>query len=305
MFSISVGAQIDPTKPASPVKSVIDAAKDLRQDARQKIQETRQNVRQEAKDLKQSVREEAKDLRQNIREEAKEVRQNTLVDIKQNREAAKSAFEAKREEAKNLIEQRREEMKNKLEAKREEAKTRIEAEKEALKGRLAKIKDEKKKQTVEKIANQINELNKKRLNHFSAVLGKLEGTLEKISGRTDKAEANGLNVGAIKTMINEATNAISESRTAIQNQAGKTYSISIGNENALKADVGKARQALHADLAIVEKSVKNSREAIKKVIVALAQIPKINELEVNAQAPATSETQSPSSQEETATQPVQ
>ena len=242
--------------------------KGIRQDARQQIQETRQNVKGEAKELRKNVREE----------------------IKNDRGAIRKEFEAKRMEAKNLIESKREEFKNKIEAKRGETKSKIEAKRGELKERLIKIKDERKKQVVEKVYNQVNELNKRRLDHFSAVLEKLEKVLDKISNRTATAEANGRDISAVKTAITEATNAIALSRTAIQNQAGKVYSIVINTSTIsaststesvlLRADVGKIRQALHSDLTGVQKTVKTAQEAVRKVATTLAQIPKVDELEV-------------------------
>ena len=114
--------------------------------------------------------------------------------------------------------------------------------------------------------------------------------LDKISNRTAKAEANGRDISAVKTAITEATNAIALSRTAIQNQAGKVYSIVINTSTIsaststesvlLRADVGKIRQALHSDLTGVQKTVKTAQEAVRKVATTLAQIPKVDELEV-------------------------
>ncbi|OGG43139.1 hypothetical protein A3G50_01815 [Candidatus Jorgensenbacteria bacterium RIFCSPLOWO2_12_FULL_42_11] len=234
--------------------------KDIRQDARQQIQETRQGVREEVKGLRQNVQEE----------------------IKQSREAIKKEFEAKRTEAKNLLESKKEEFKIKAEAKRKEVKSKIEAKKTELKERLVKIKDERKKQIIERIYNQVNELNKRRLDHFSAVLEKLEKVLDRISNRAAKAEANGVDIAAVKIAITEATNAIAASRTAIVNQAGKVYTLVIGAEDALKTDIGKIRRALHDDLTVVQETVKTSREAVHKAATILAKIPKVNELEVEA-----------------------
>ena len=210
--------------------------KDIRQDARQQIQETRQGVREEVKGLRQNVQEE----------------------IKQSREAIKKEFEAKRTEAKNLLESKKEEFKIKAEAKRKEVKSKIEARKTELKERLVKIKDERKKQIIERIYNQVNELNKRRLDHFSAVLEKLEKVLDRISNRAAKAEANGVDIAAVKTAVAEATSAIAASRTAIVNQTGKVYTPVIGAEDALKTDIGKIRQALHDDLTVVQETVKTS-----------------------------------------------
>ena len=289
-------------------KQATSTIKGIRQDARQQIKEVKQSVKGEVKELKQNVRGEIKELRQNVREE-----------VKQDRETIKKEFEAKRMEVKNLMEIKKEEFKNKVEAKREEVKSKIEAKKVELKERLTKIKDERKRQVVERIYNQINELNKRRLDHFSAVLEKLEKVLDRISGRSAKAEANGRDISAVKIAITEATNAIALSRTAIQNQAGKVYALiiststvaitntstsSIANtESVLKIDVGEIRKALHRDLDSVQKTVKTAQEAIRKAATTLAKIPKVDELEVEISTPATSTI--PVIPGATTTQPVQ
>ncbi|MBI4993721.1 apolipoprotein A1/A4/E family protein [Candidatus Wolfebacteria bacterium] len=241
------------------------------------------------------VRDEIKNIRQDARQQIQETKQNVRGEIKQNRDAMQQNLESKRAEAKNLMENKREDFKNKIETKREEVKSKIEAKKGELKDHLVKIKDERKKQIVEKIYDQVNELNKRRLDHFSAVLEKLEKILDRISGRADKAEVNGHDISAVKTAITEATNAIAASRTAIQNQTGKIYAPTISSESALKADVGEIRKTLHSDLTVIQETVKTSQEAVKKAATTLAQIPKVDELEV-----ATS-----TISETTTTQPVQ
>lgn len=205
----------------------------------------------------------------------------------QNIRQAKADFEAKRMEAKNLMEQKKAEFKNKVEAARTELKTRIETKKQELKTRLAKIKDERKKQVVEKIDGQLDELNKRRVDHFSQVLDQIEKVLDKIGSRTAKAKANSRDVSTVETAITEAEKVIAASREAVKTQAGKTYTITITTETALRQDVGKARQALHADLVKVQDSVKAAREAVRKVATTLAQIPNVNDLEVSSGAEAT------------------
>lgn len=257
--------------------------KDLRQDTRQQIKEARHDSREDVKGLRQDALREAREARQDAREEAKEIKQG----IQQNRETLKQEFEAKREEARKSLESKKEEFKNKIETRREEAKLKIETQKKELKAKLAKIKDERKKQIIERVYNQINELNKRRMDHFSAVLERLEKVLDGISGRTAKVEANGVNVAAVKTAITGATSAIAASRTAIANQAGKVYALVVNTEDSLRVDVGKIRQTLHDDLTGVQETVKTAREAVHKAATILAQIPKVNELEV-----ATTTTQS-------------
>lgn len=207
--------------------------------------------------------------------------QNILKDVKQKAGMTKEEFEAKRMEIKNLMEKKQEELRNEIQAKRQKLQSQIETKRAELKTRLAKIKDERKNQIVERIYNQVNELNKRMTDHFLNVLEKLEKALDRISSRTAKAEANGRDISPVKTAITEATDAIAASRTAVQNQAAKVYDApTINTENTLKTDVGKIRQALHNDLTAVQEIVKNAQEAVHKAATALAQISKVDELEI-------------------------
>ena len=145
------------------------------------------------------------------------------------------------------------------------------------------VKDERKKQLVEKISNQLKELNERMMNHFSNVLEKLEKILAKIGSRADKAVANGVDVSAVRTAITAAEQVIAASREAIKVQLAKVYVPTVSTEDNLRVDVGGARQALHADLVRVRDTVVAAREAVRKVHAILAQIPKVDELEDSTQ----------------------
>ena len=146
--------------------------------------------------------------------------------------------------------------------------------------KLQKVRNEQKRKIVERVSRQIDELNARTMNHFSQVLDRLEKVLANIKTRVDKAEANNWDVSAVRAMIKSAEEAIASARTAIEAQKAKTYTPEItGDEAKLKVEVGEARKALHRDLAAVKEKVKASHEFVKAVAKALAQSPRINELE--------------------------
>jgi len=215
-------------------------------------------------------------ISQNIEQEA----QNIKITAREFRKEEVQQFQTKLQETRVQFQKQKEEFKNKLEAARAEAKAKIEKQREELKTRLGKIKDEVKKQTIERIANQINGLNEQMTKHFSDVLNKFDDVLGRISSRTDKAEANGRDVSAAKTAIAAAKTAIAAARSAIEVQSKKTYDITISTEDALRRDVSKAREALRADLVKVREVVFAARDAVHKAAVTLGQIQGINELEV-------------------------
>ncbi len=184
-------------------------------------------------------------------------------------EMLKKEMELMRENAKK----HKEEFKETIKTIKEELKVKIKTKREELKVRLEKIKDERKKEIVEKIDQQMDALNEKMIKHFSSVLEKLEEMLIRISERAGKASVErGLDVSAVRLAIDKANTTIVSARSAIEIQSGKTYTIKITSETALKADVGKTRQALRGDLAKVRDAVKAAQSAVKDAAVALAQL---------------------------------
>jgi len=208
------------------------------------------------------IREEAREIRREIREDIEDMRQNV---------------QERRAELRMQMQEKREEFKKTIEAKREELKNEIEAGKEALKIRLKAIKDERKKLAVERIDDGLVKMNARMTAHFTDVLDKLADVLGRIVSRTDKAADGGLDVSAVRTAVTEAESAIANARSAVAEQAGKTYSITVTTEDALRADVGGARKALHDDLKKVQDAVKAAREKVRKAATTLAQIPGVDQ----------------------------
>jgi DNA repair exonuclease SbcCD ATPase subunit len=196
-------------------------------------------------------------------------------------------FQQNREEIQRLILQNRTELQNQIQNKRAEMKSRIEALKAQLKERLRERISERKREIVERIYDRINALNERMTDHYLDVLYRLEKILERIESRTAKAKLNGKDVSKAEEAIQKAHEAIEKARKAVKAQAEKVYQPpEITTEEKLKLDVGKLRQQLHDDLKAVEKLVKDARDAVRQAAVALAQIPKVDELEV----PTTTET---------------
>ena len=206
------------------------------------------------------------DVREKAREEIRTLKDTLQTQVKTAQDALRSDAMQKREEFRKMVD-----------AKRDELKTKIDAERAALKDKLAKIRDERKKAAVERIAEEINRLNDNRVEHYLAVVEKLEKVLDNIVSRTDKAAGRGLDVAAVRTAIEAAKTAIAAAKTAIQAQSAKTYPVAVTTEDRLKADVGAARKALHADLLKVHEAVKAAREAVHKAATTLAQIPKVDD----------------------------
>jgi len=205
-----------------------------------------------------------------------------LERVRQRSAVFQREFEQNRGEIKKIIEQNQVELRNQIKNKREELKSKIEQLRERLKNQLReKIKNEVKEKIVDRVYQRINELNERMTNHYLNVLEKLEKILERIESRTAKAKLNNLDVSKVEEAINEATVAIAKAKEAVKNQAEKIYQPpEITNDKTLKTDIGNLRKQLHDDLKSVESLVKQAREAVRKALVFLAQINKVDEFEV-------------------------
>lgn len=233
------------------------------------VREQKDQLRQDIKNARENLKDETGVAREKIKKEAEDSREQLKNKTEEVREQLKQKAETMREDAKK----RREEFNETIKTKRGELKDEIEAKREKLKTSLEKIKDERKKETVERIDLRIDALNEKMMGHFSDVLDKLEKMLLRVSDRADRASIErGLDVSAVRLAIDKANTAIASARSAIEVQSGKTYTIKVTTEGALKTDVGKSRQALGADLAKVRDAVKDAQSAVKDVAVALAQL---------------------------------
>lgn len=226
-------------------------------------------------------------LREEIRNVAHDLRASTTQEIKGLRKDVISAIQQKRGETIQAIEQARIEFKKAIEQKRIEIQNKIKAKRDELKLKLQKIKDERKRQVVEKIDAQLDALSARWTDHFGKVLEQIETVLDRVAARADETEKNGKNVAGVSAAIESARSAITASRSAVQTQTGKTYTIVINQEGTLKQDVGVARQALHTDLESVQATVKAARDAVHQAAVALAQINGVNP---NGETTATSTT---------------
>lgn len=239
------------------------------------------NVREKVRDIRQDVRQNIQDTRQDVRQNVQDMRQNMKQDVQKLHTELKMQMQEKRDEFKKTIE-----------TKREELKAKVEAQKEALKTRLKAIKDDRKKQIVERVANNVNDLNRRMTDHFSNVLNQIEEVLARVSSRADKAEVNGRNVNAVRTAVANAKNAIAAARTAVANQAGKAYSPTVTTESALKNDVGVLRKTLHEDLKKIQNTVKAARDAVHQAAVTLGQILDVDKLEAPTSTAASTESTS-------------
>lgn len=134
-----------------------------------------------------------------------------------------------------------------------------------MKANIKGMRDERKKLVVENVQKKLTDVNARRTGHFTNVLDRLFSILDKIQTRTVKAKGEGKDVSAIESAIAAARAAIATAESAVNAQKGKTYQITVSDENAAKAEVGATVKMLHTDLQAVHDTIQAARKAVVKV----------------------------------------
>lgn len=219
----------------------------------------------------------AKQEREQIKNQIKDIRQNASDSIRQTKEQAKVDIKDLKGQSRDFVgnlrksfEDKEQEFKAKIKENKQKFEEEIKQKKEDLKQRLKKIKDEKKKQAVERIDQSMDNLNKRLLDHYTSVLGKLQDVLTRIGQRADEFQSRGVDVSITRQAIDKAVESINVARAAIVAQSVKTYGLQINSEDKLKLDVGKARKQLHDDLDKVKEIVKDAHVAVRNAATSLA-----------------------------------
>lgn len=142
----------------------------------------------------------------------------------------------------------RQQIKDRVQTKREEVKEIVATRRGEFKAKLQTIKDQKKKVLVERIDTKLSNVNTKHTDRFAQVLSNLQVLLDKISGDLDKTEAIA---------------SIDAAKLAVENQAAKTYTITISTETALRSDVGTVTSQLRQDLVATHKAVVDAKQTVQ------------------------------------------
>jgi hypothetical protein len=194
------------------------------------------------------------------------------IKFEEKKEGKKVELEAKREEMlKNVLEKRKE-FEIKKEALKTEMKSKAEAAKEALKKTLGIMKDEKKKASVENIANIIDNANKNTGTRFTNTVNSVENVLVSIKSRSEKVGATGADTTTVLSDITTAETLINEARTAISTQSAKVYTIDITDQAKVKETMKSTRDLFNADIKAVQEKVKAARDGVKKAADSLKKV---------------------------------
>lgn len=153
-----------------------------------------------------------------------------------------------------------------IQEKIKDKKQEIEEKRREVRERIQAIKNERKRQVLEKIDENIQAINSKWVLRWNSVLDRLESILGKMEVRADKLEDAGYDMTEAKEKIAEADTLISEARSVISQQEAKLYLLEIGTEENLGESVSAEIAVLREDLQIARESVFAVRE---KMVEAL------------------------------------
>lgn len=170
----------------------------------------------------------------------------------------KETLQQRRAEIKENAEKRLEELKAKL----EQARNVMKARRETFREKVQTIKDTRKQNAVNRVDQRIATVNKNHTDRFSKALAELERLLGKISDKTTQMKAEGKDTTALEDAIALAQQALSDAKTAVEEQAGKEYIAAIADETTLRVTVGTTISQFRLDLNNTRKSVVNAKQAV-------------------------------------------
>lgn len=244
---------------------------------REELMQKNQSVEEEIRNQVQTIKEDTRTNLEAIKNDTSLSNEEKQIKAEQVMLDARNTLQTRIESARQTIIQNREGFQSQIQMIKENVKQKIETEREQLRTRLESIKDEQKKQIVEKIAEQIQNVNSNYIDRLNTVLNNLEEILRGISSRADKAELNGQNVTQVRTDITAAQGLIAEARAKIAAQLSLVYSITVTNESNLGTVVSEARNKLHTDLSVLKDEITKVRDAVKKAAQTLTAIPKVDD----------------------------
>lgn len=148
----------------------------------------------------------------------------------------------------------------------------ISAKRAAFREKLQIVRDEKKRDKVEKIQEKLIQLNTLRADVMTKHVTKMSEILERLSEKLEKQVELGIDVQSGQTALTTAQSALTAAQEAVTTQAGKSYEITLTNETNVKSDVDSVRRRLATDLKGVHQKLVSARRAISTAIRTIAKL---------------------------------
>jgi outer membrane murein-binding lipoprotein Lpp/gas vesicle protein len=198
-----------------------------------------------------AVQQRLQEQRDKISESVRQQLEERRAEMQRNIDAKRAQFQSAVEDKKALVQEKREELMR------------------TFREKVQNVRDEQKRNILIRLEEQLPQVQERILKNMTASLDRIEGVLEKISSRAEELAQGGADVSAVRTAIVAAEEAISRARTAIQNEAGTTYTIDVSDEEEVKENFGIVRAQLAKNLQAVRNAVKAAQESVRATLVEL------------------------------------
>lgn len=169
-------------------------------------------------------------------------------------------------DAKATITRKKADFKEQINLKREENMEKRKTEREAFKVQMTAIKDERKREILEKVDVKLSTLNRVRTDHLATAIDRLKTILDKAEAHAVTLKQDGKDTTALEASITAAKGAIDTAKAAVETQAGKEYILTITDEAKLQTDTHLTVRQLQADLKATVNTVMRAKEAVQNVL---------------------------------------
>ncbi len=148
----------------------------------------------------------------------------------------------------------------------ENVKDKVASREAALKEKLAKFRDKKKAEATERIDNNLNKVNQKRMEMMLQHLDKMSSMLTRLENIVSRATTDGKDTSQATAAISSARSAVNSAKVTIQTQSQKQYNLTVTSEGKVKDDAKSARDNLRTDLQSAHNLVVTARQAVASAI---------------------------------------
>ena len=145
---------------------------------------------------------------------------------------------------------------------REDLKASASATRQQFKERLQTIKNDAKRQIIEKLTEKMNRVNSRRVDHWRKILARLTDILDRIKA-TDKHSSE------LDAAVSQAEVKLASASAAVEAQSTREYTVNIASESALKINAGKAISAEQHDFQSVLKQINDAKQSVHKALMLL------------------------------------
>lgn len=170
----------------------------------------------------------------------------------------------------NLLIEKEATLRENVQQKRMDALSTGQARREQFKEKLSVIRDAQKLAVVQRLDNNFVAINNASTDRWISALEQLSSMVDRASSEAADLEASGVNTAVLDQAIVRAQTAITTAQTAVINQAGKSYIMTITTEAALRTNVGSTVTQFRNDLRNTYSIVANAKQSVVQVVRALA-----------------------------------